>query len=114
MSKFHKVMEIVGTDWCGSANPPESRTLYHEGGREVAQPTDESYVISSNNDGCELWFGTRHRWYFHMNQREVRLLFKYLLVDWYIKARWLGLRRPIYYWALHHEIASWKKRSEKR
>ena len=114
MSIYRKVMGLAGSDWCGGDAPPFSRTLYHEGGREVAEASDESYVISSNNDGFELWFGTRHRWYYHMSQREVRLLFKYLLVDWYIKARWLGLRRPIYYWALRREVASWKQRKETR
>ena len=67
----------------------------------MPRETREAYVLANNNDGFELWFGTRDRWSHHMSSGEVRTLTRYLLWDWYVKARWLGLRRPIYYWALH-------------
>jgi len=114
MSIYSRIMRVVGTEWCGSDTVPHSRTLYYAddgSGHEVERGSRDAYVIASNNDGFELWFGTPQNWYHHMNQREVRLLTKYLLWDWYVKARWLGLRRPIYYWALHKHLQQWRRKS---
>jgi hypothetical protein len=104
-------MDAVGTEYGGTHSPPEARTLYYWNGREVPRGTDEAYVIAANNDGTELWIGTPHQWYHHMGSPDVRLLLRWLIVDWYIKARWLGLRRPIYYWALHRELARWRRQT---
>lgn len=110
---YERVMAWVGTEWCGNNGPPEPPSVYYStdgSARVIPRGTEDAYVLASNNDGFELWFGTPHKWYHHMNQREVRLLTRYLLWDWYVKARWLGLRRPIYYWALRKHLDRWRKR----
>jgi hypothetical protein len=113
MSVYDRIMDATGTERGGGMKvPPESRTVYYSEdgtGREVPRGTREAYVLSSENDGFELWFGTPDRWYHHMNQREVRLLTRYLIWEWYVKARWLGLRRPIYYWALHRHVRRFRR-----
>ena len=109
---YKRIMDAVGTEFCGNRIPPQPRTVYYSddgSGREVPRGTREAYVLASNNDGFELWLGTPHKWYHHMGEREVRLLTRYLLWDWYVKARWLGLRRPLYYWALHRHLAKWRR-----
>lgn len=111
MSKLYsRIMNAVGSTTLGNdGNPPESRTLYYRDGREVPRGTEDAEVISANNDGFELWFGTPHRWRHHMRAEDVRLLTRYLIWDWYVNARWLGLRRPIYYWALRREVARFRR-----
>ena len=109
-----QIMKITGTDWGGNDNPPEARTLRlsDDGkGREVDGSAREYRVIASGNDGHELWIGWSHEWDTHLHSREVRALTKWLIVDWYIKARWLGLRRPIYYWALRRHVRGLKRRA---
>jgi hypothetical protein len=105
-----RVMNFAGGDeWRGTDVPPAARTLYYSGGKEVPRETEDAEVIASLNDGFELWFGTPNKWHHHMRAEDVRLLFKYLVWDWYVKARWLGLRRPIYYWALHRHVDRFKR-----
>ena len=99
---YRAIMNLTGSEvFAGSpGDPPQARTLYYADGVEVGRDNPGAYVIASNNDGFELWIGTRHMWYTHLRSDEVWLLTKWLMWDWYVKARWLGLRRPIYYWAL--------------
>ena len=98
----HAVMAAVGSDWGGNHAPPFSKTFRYPWG-------DTERLFASNNDGMELWFGYPKEWTWHISESEVRLLTRYLLVEWYLKARWLGLRRPIYYFALHSVVTKWKR-----
>jgi hypothetical protein len=105
-----RVMKATGTNvWGdGQAMPPEPKPLrYRFEGRDMvpAEAGDREYqIIASNNDGFELWFGWNDHWEHHMGSSEVRALFWWLLWEWYAKARWFGLRRPIYYWALRRHV----------
>ncbi len=112
--QFYKwVMDLVGTDTWGDreGRPPEPKALRWrwEGRTFVKLPKDqilrhEYQVVTANNDGSEVWFGWNDAWKNHMNAREVRALTWWLLWEWYAKARWFGLRRPIYYWALNRHV----------
>lgn len=90
----HVVMALTGTDWGGDYAPPFAKTYRYKW-------ADTERVFANNNDGMELWFGYHDKWEWHIGNNEVKALTKWLIWDWWIKARWLGLRRPIYYWALH-------------
>ena len=109
---YKRIMNLVGTDvWDdGDGKPPQARTMYHCNGQEVPRGHREAMIVAANNDGAELWFGYPDRWAWHIGGRDVRLLTRYLVWDWHVKARWLGLRRPIYYWALHRHLAAWRRR----
>lgn len=110
---YERIMRITGTEvHAGSpGDPPEPRTLYYHDGAECDPKDPEAYVISPNNDGQEVWFGTLHRWDNWLSADDVLLLTRWLIVDRYIKARWLGLRRPIYYWALRRHLAAWRRKT---
>lgn len=105
-----RAMEFAGGDeWRGNDVPPEARSVYYIDGKEVPRGTPDAYVIASNNDGFELWFGTAHKWYHHMRSADVHILLRYIIWEWFAKARWFGLRRPIYYWALHRHVERSKR-----
>lgn len=110
---YGTIVDLIGT---GSeySDPPEPKPLrYVMRGRKlqrVESSAAEYQIITPNNDGFELWFGWNSRWNHHISEREVRALFWWLLWDWYAKARWFGLRRPVYYWALRRHLNLWRKR----
>lgn len=93
----HAVMALVGSEWGGNYDPPNA-------GTESYPWADTKRVFAALNDGTELWFGYSDRWEWHIGSAEVRRLTRFLIWDWWIKARWLGLRRPIYYKALHSSV----------
>ena len=129
-----RVMAAVGTWWFSEPNGvPSGRTLrygtvYERGVKgkprrfatfgDVPEPqsgqTVDVQIITSNNDGFELWFGTPQEWRFHMRSEDVRLLFRYLVFEWFIRARWLGLRRWLYYRALNSHVSQLKRRAQRR
>jgi len=53
-----------------------------------------------------LWVGWPDRWKHYVRDDEVRALFWWLLIRWYGQARWFGLRRPVYYWALRSYLSA--------
>lgn len=112
------IMRLTGSDRFGDGQfmPPEPdplRYIVHDQTIERVKaysPNPEVRFVTSGNDGFELWMGTPHRWIHHMSAHEVALLTRWLIVHWYIRARWLGLRRPLYYWALRRSIAKAQRR----
>jgi hypothetical protein len=127
-----RVMAAVGTWWFSEPDGvPSARTLrygtvYERGVKSKPkrfatfgdapepQPDQEIDVriITSNNDGFELWFGTPHEWHFHMRSEDVRLLFRYLVWEWFVRSRWFGMRRWIYYRALHSYVSRFRGKIE--
>ena len=96
------VMNAVGSN---DGLPPEANTLRFTD-REGCEK-----VVASNNDGFEVWLGSPDRWAAHYRAEDIAKITRWLIVEWYIKARWLGLRRPIYYWALHRYVVNFKRQS---
>lgn len=111
---YHRMMDIVGMKKFGDDGyPPEAGTVrYTFDGNKLRQIDSGSgldyRVFASNNDGFELWFGTGNEWEWSLESSEVRLLTKYIIWNWWVKSRWLGIRRPLYYWALHKHIEKWR------
>jgi hypothetical protein len=97
------IMALTGSDWGGNWSPPFAQTLTYPWQGE------ERIFANNVNDGMELWFGYPHKWGWHISNREMRLLTRYLIWDIWIKARWFGLRRPIYYWALRSKVSGYRK-----
>lgn len=110
------VMRLTGTEFGGSYGPPEAKTFRYRIGHGKVFPLknrEPGYqLFASNNDGFELWMGWDTQWDYYLRQEEVRALFWWILIEWFAKARWFGLRRPIYYWALKRHVAVFKKVSK--
>ena len=60
----------------------------------------ERYATTYNNDGFELWLGTKSEWYTFYSQKEARKLAWFILWRWWAVGTWFGLKRCIWYWAL--------------
>lgn len=109
------VMRFAGDDRYGDgqACPPEAKPFrYRIGHGKVYPLKDKSsgyQIWRGDNDGFELWMGWDRHWDHHLRQEEVRALFWYLLFEWFMKARWFGLRRPIYYWALKRHVRQFQQ-----
>jgi hypothetical protein len=48
--------------------------------------------------------GYPNEWLFHCSTREARRIARYVLWDWWALTEWFGLRRWVYYRALHAEV----------
>lgn len=90
----------AGPEWCGNEMIPGDN-LKIEMPMEGSTHPDGRYVYVTNNDGFELWMGTPHEWKHHMRANEARRLAWFILWTWWGKGTWFGLRRWIYYRALH-------------
>jgi len=58
------------------------------------------------NDGFELWLGTYQRWYTFYQAKEARRLAWFILWEWWMRDTWFGLKRKLWYWALHEQCKS--------
>jgi hypothetical protein len=112
------IMHRTGSTALGmEGNVPEAKAFRYRMARQKVIPLkgqDRSkgyQLFASNNDGFELWFGWDNHWNYHINQYEVRALFWWILWEWYAKARWFGIRRPVYYWALRRHINRNRKKA---
>ncbi len=60
------------------------------------------YVATTDvNDGFELWLGTMHEWHVYYRHDQARKLAIFILWDWWFKGTWCGLKRWLWYKALH-------------
>ncbi len=98
----------LGTDFCGSPGAPgNEECIYWDA--ENWKPIDRGsrdhpyYVARIGNDGFELWIGTGAYWDFFMPIKQARRLAWWLL--WMrIRWEWFGLRRWLWYQALHRIV----------
>lgn len=105
-SFYKAVMKATGRHHPSfGGGPPEAPTLHthHHGLHQI---------VASDNDGFEVWFGFYDKWNHHIHEREARRLFWWLLFRWFGQARWFGLRRPIYYWALSRHVEQFQRRGQ--
>ena len=102
MSKIHRlIMSASGNHSLSHrGSVPQAPTMRTEVERDL------THIVASNNDGFEVWFGYPNKWNHHIDQREASRLFWWLLFRWYGQARWFGIRRPLYYWALRGYLRS--------
>ena len=100
------VHRALGEDWGGNPSPPGSTQSLRFGpeddDREDLRPI---YVAATyNNDGHELWLGTSHKWHVFYADDQARRLAWFILWNWWIVGTWCGLKRRIWYWALHEIV----------
>lgn len=95
------VYKHLATEWCGGEHPP--------GDHETTYFKDPSWpeVACWLNDGSELWLGTKHDWHTHMIRKNARQLAFFII--WSDVKIWFGLRRKIWYWALHKKVNRFKE-----
>lgn len=93
----------IGSKWCGSPTPPGDHHRIDFG------PDTYPQIAVWNNDGYELWIGMNDRWHTHMPRSQARRL------AWFIFTSdlriWFGLRRKVWYWALHQRVRHYKSRA---
>ena len=101
-----RIMELVGTDWCGNDAPPlTNRNVYvHDDG--------VTRVFSTIDDGGFVGIGYPDEWQVIMRTRAARLFAWWTFKVWV--ASWFGLREHIYYRALNHRVGNGWRFSYKR
>lgn len=69
------------------------------------RPADPWRCINVGDDGFMLWFGGEHEWNYSLQRREARRLAWWILIRWWAWGEWFGLRRWLYYKALHRHVS---------
>ena len=95
---------LADEHWGGGESPPGSSQRLDFGA--LCDDGEPMYVArTDNNDGCEIWLGFRRgKWNVFYNQQEARKLAWFILWTWWAKGTWFGLKRKIWYWALHEQV----------
>jgi hypothetical protein len=65
-------------------------------------------IATTGNDGFELWLGYPHKWHAFYRSDHARRLAWFILWEWWIKGTWCGLKRNLWYWALHIRVVEMK------
>ena len=81
---------------------------------DFGEPNDDGrslYVARTGNDGFELWVGYRDQWLFHCWKQDAFRLAWWILWDWWVRATWCGLRRWLWFRALHQVVKRYPGRS---
>ena len=96
----------LGDEWGGLASPPGVSAELDFGEIDNGRPM---YVARTYcNDGHELWLGTPNHWHVFYRAKDARRLAWFILWEWWAKGTWFGLKRKIWYWALHIIVESYK------
>lgn len=102
---YHK----LGPDWGGTPSPPGSECELDfgelDGNKDNPASMRPMYVARTYaDDGRTLWLGTHVKWHLFYGDEHARRLAWFILWDWWAKATWFGLKRKIWYWALHIRV----------
>jgi hypothetical protein len=100
-----------GDGWCV---PPGANSRL-----EFGEPSDDGrpmhVATTYNNDGFELWLGYRKgRWHCFFQARDARRLAWWILWRWWFMDTWCGLKRTIWYWALHRRVTAYRCKPEEK
>lgn len=102
----------LGDDWGGTPSPPGVNCRL-----EFGEPDDDGQPMhiatTDNNDGFELWIGYSHKWLFFTRAEHARKLAWFILWQWWAKGTWFGLKRKLWYWALHVEVSGFTCKESK-
>lgn len=102
------IYRILGTEWCGSPNPPADHETLHFG--DIDQDTKKPMLVASvSNDAFELYIGYPSQWQMSMKAKDARRLARFIIWAWWIKGEWFGLRRALWYSALNYKIKKMNK-----
>ncbi len=106
----YKNLSADPSETAGGASPPGD-WLRHRFG-EIDDDGKPMFIANTSNDGFEIWiaYGDGGKWLVHFWDHAARDLAKWILWDWWAKATWFGLKRKIWYWALHESIEDQKLR----
>lgn len=83
--------------------------LRYEFGEINSDTNKPFYVARTSNDGFELWLAYNepgHGWLAHYPSKAARQLAWFVLWHWWGKSTWFGLKRKLWYWALHERLMS--------
>jgi hypothetical protein len=95
------IYEHLGDRWCGSAVPPGDHRNLPFGHKMVA------YVF---DDGGWLHIGWRDEMMANrITAADARKVAVFILWDWWALGTWFGLKRKLWYWALHRKVGSYRR-----
>ncbi len=90
------IMRALGDDEDGLTPPGSSQRLDFG---------ESAYATTYNNQGHELWIGVDGLgWQMFFRAKDARRLAWFILWHWWIVGTWCGIKRRIYYWALHRDV----------
>ena len=100
----------LGDDHGGNSSAPGSA-----GRLEFGELGDDGRMsqIATVTDS-ELWLGYRWKWHVFYEAKHARRLAWFILWTWWTKGTWCGLKRKIWRWALHLEVANMMKEKLER
>ena len=114
-----RIMDLVGTRSGGNACPPGDWMAFRydyasaEDGRGCADgtvPQSLHYSVASiTNDGFTVMFGYCHKWEWSMSFRDALRFALWLVFRVWAVEQWFGLRRWLYYRALHEAVKPYKR-----
>lgn len=72
------------------------------------------YHAMVGNDGFDLYVGYRNqdRWLVSFGMRDALHLARFILWTWWVRGTWCGLRRRIWYWALHVKVTEHERKAK--
>ena len=108
---FHALADDEWMDGGAKTSPPGSaqRLEFGELDGDKLNPAGmrPMYIADTGpNDGSELWLGTHDKWYVFYRAEDARRLAWFILWTWWAKSTWFGLKRRLWYWALHTDLRS--------
>lgn len=92
--------DFLGSSWGGNSNAP---------GCNIDGRIGDCYVVSTRNDGFELFIGYEHEWCVHFRFNEAMLLVRFIVWNWWIKGMGCGLRRWAWYKLLSRRVAGYER-----
>lgn len=100
------IYDHLGEDWGGNGSPPGSTQKLEFG--ELDGDLPMHVAVTYCNDGQDIWLAYNQggKWLAHYEARHARRLAWFILWDWWAVATWFGLKRKIWYWALHEIVVS--------
>ena len=102
------IKKHLGDDWGGNSCPPGILAELDFG----SQDDDGSPMLVARtyiDDGMTLWLGYRNQWRLSFSDYDARRLARMILWDWWAWGTWFGLKRWIWYKALHVVVESHKR-----
>ena len=84
------------------------------GGNDVIPGTTKRFEFSDgswpdiattyNNDGSEMWIGTKDDWHTNFGRTDAHRLAWFILWEWWAKGEWFGLKRWAWYQLLFRRV----------
>lgn len=74
-------------------------------------PDGGGFMSNTSEDGGTLWIGNNERQLIALTRKEARALARFILLRWWVRAEWFGLRRWLWLKLLHRRVERWKRES---